>query len=160
MVRQLFCKKCKKKKSEIFFNWILATNDTTTPAMPSSGCCKMILSINKWDNGAIYTMGGTRNGRPYWINSQNGYAFWYDGHRGADFDWFFGYATNVGHDSTSSSKMASDEEAECPPDVADWTNDNSARVTCGTSKFSNFFIFAQIFLNFSCFLNSTSCSNQ
>jgi len=61
------------------------------------------------------------NGRPYWVGADAKYAMWHDGHNGTDADWWFGPSQNVGNRSTAYALMASDEEAECPYNVTDWT---------------------------------------
>ena len=86
---------------------------------------------NTWDSGSVYTEKGMSHDRPYWISSSGKYAMWHDGHTGADSDWMFGLASNVGGThQTNDAKMASDEEASCPTSVSDWTGDDTATVSC------------------------------
>ena len=94
-----------------------------------------VQTTNKWDVPLYYTLAGYANGRPYWIDINRTYAFWYHGHTGSDFDWFFGLIEKIGRDhQTADAIMASDEETACPTDVATWTIDPNARVECGKLK--------------------------
>ena len=50
-------------------------------------CCHRFYSSNRYVSGSFFNVGGVVNGKPYWIDESTTYAFWYDGHSGADFDW-------------------------------------------------------------------------
>ena len=95
------------------------------------GCaCYTIYVDNNWTTG-MFTRGGMINGKYYWVDSSRYYAIWYDGHSSYDFDWMFGYFSDLGSTRESDALMHSDQETTCPHDVSSWTNDYDAIVTCG-----------------------------
>jgi len=91
--------------------------------------CESISVSNRWLNGTLSRV-SKYNGRHAWVDETKRFAIWYDGQRGAFFDWMFGYAQRIGSSSQRHALMFSHEETICPQNVTTWTNDNSANLTC------------------------------
>jgi len=70
------------------------------------------------------------NGKYSWVDETQTFAIWYDGQRGAFFDWMFGYTKRIGSRSHRNALMFSKEETICPHNVSRWVNDNSAKLSC------------------------------
>ena len=91
--------------------------------------CQSISVCNRWMNGTL-SRATKYNGRYSWVDKTKTFAIWYDGQRGAFFDWMFGFAKRIGSSSKRNALMFSNEETLCPHSVSTWVNDNSAQLSC------------------------------
>ena len=104
------------------------TVNITAPTV-NTPCCQILHISNKWDSGSDYQIGGTFEGKPFWVNNAKNYAMWYDGDSGSDFDWVFGKVEDM---QNGGGEMFSDKESTCPTDITEWTNDSTAKVSCSS----------------------------
>ena len=58
------------------------------------------------------------NGRPYYVNSAQTRAYWFDGDTGKLADWWRGYLTDVLAGKYNLGSMQSDDDFECPSVLA------------------------------------------
>ena len=75
----------------------------------------MLISTNAYETKEPYFKADDLiNGRPYYVNSAQTRAYWFDGDSGRLADWWRGSLTNVKAGKYNLGSLQSDKDFDCP----------------------------------------------